>query len=114
MENQLGSFLCLKLTAPLCLETEARVSSVGSQTLLFPLQWPPLGQPLCKRLRFLNQKSTNSVSPVPGTPPCLARHHLLHYQLFLVFSFSSRLPSAPAPRVRDSLSSQSTQPCRDL
>lgn len=112
MENQLGSFLCLKLTVPLCLDPEARVLSVGSQTLLFQLQWPPLGQPLRKCLQLLNQKSATFVSPVAGTPPCLARHHLLHHQLFL--GFSSRLPSAPTPRVRDSLSSQSTQPCGDL
>lgn len=44
MENHLGSFLCLKFTAPLCLETEAKVLSVASQTLAFPPQCPPLGQ----------------------------------------------------------------------
>ena len=44
MENHLGSFLCLKRTAPFCLETEAKVLSMASQTLAFPLQCPPLGQ----------------------------------------------------------------------
>ena len=112
MENQPGCFLCWKLAAPLGLETEARVSRGAPEPSCSRCGGLPWASPP-KCLQLLNQESATSVSRVPGTPPCLARHHLLHHQLFLGFS-SSRLPSAPTPRVRDSLWSQSTQPCRDL